>query len=415
MYYISEILNIVVFLMLVQILFKEKLTISAQSITFVIGIYIVGILVLVLLGLENSIFIWETTVELITLFFVLNEKWYETFMSFLLLFSLPSLLNLCITIILQTLVGHSIFVGFLNLEYRFYGKIILAILLIPISIYRYKNKQRLYIGNINKIFLTSITFVFMFSLALLSKNTWASNIVTILMAICSILILVMCIWLIVVDSSRKMENEKSHMIEQYLNYILKIEEEQTEVRKIYHDIKRHINTINLYANEDNMAGIKKYISTLDMNLSEQSSYLYLSDNRIFNAILSEKMSRAKDSGIKICFKGVLKDSSVIEDFDLVIIVSNLIDNALEYAVDHGVNQIDVQSYQDDCKIIISVRNEIRNENIDYTITNKSDKYNHGFGLTNVRDSLRKYNGLLNIEIENQTFSATAIIYFDTCI
>lgn len=47
--------------------------------------------------------------------------------------------------LIKTVEGRSTFDGFLNLEYRFYGKIILAILLMPVSICRYKNKQRLYI------------------------------------------------------------------------------------------------------------------------------------------------------------------------------------------------------------------------------------------------------------------------------
>ena len=44
------------------------------------------------------------------------------------------------------------------------------------------------------------------------------------------------------------------------------------------------------------------------------------------------------------------------------------------------------------------------------ITAKDDKQNHGFGLKNIEKAVEKYNGFMEINHENMTFTVDILLY-----
>ncbi len=43
---------------------------------------------------------------------------------------------------------------------------------------------------------------------------------------------------------------------------------------------------------------------------------------------------------------------------------------------------------------------------------ESDARHHGIGLRNVREKVEKYNGSLEITVEDNRFTATALLFYD---
>ena len=100
----------------------------------------------------------------------------------------------------------------------------------------------------------------------------------------------------------------------------------------------------------------------------------------------------------------------MQNSDLCVIFSNALDNAIE-ACDKilddskdkyiSVNVTYINSF---CfiKIENSKINEINIKNNNF-ITNKKDKFMHGIGLKNIKDTVYKYNGEIKIEFDDDKF------------
>ena len=87
----------------------------------------------------------------------------------------------------------------------------------------------------------------------------------------------------------------------------------------------------------------------------------------------------------------------ISDEDIVQVLSNLLDNAIEAARQCDINHrlIKLKFTCEDAHTILSVSNTYKYEpqitDDGYMITRKEEKQEHGFGLRNVMAVLDKYN------------------------
>nr|WP_307906161.1 GHKL domain-containing protein [Clostridium botulinum] len=119
--------------------------------------------------------------------------------------------------------------------------------------------------------------------------------------------------------------EKSKIQYEYYN---KLENNYKNSRKIIHDMKNHLQTIeNLYSlNEYEDA--QKY--TEDMyELFDKFVQKYYTRNKVLNVIINDKVEKAKNLGINLECKIGDIDLAFIKDIDLTTIFSNLLDNAIE--------------------------------------------------------------------------------------
>ena len=85
----------------------------------------------------------------------------------------------------------------------------------------------------------------------------------------------------------------------------------------------------------------------------------------------------------------------MEDEDVVVVLSNLLDNAIEAASQCAVEKIvKVKFVEENDGYILSVHNTANN-NFSYNgkdvVTTKEDKLSHGYGIKNIKTILEKYN------------------------
>ena len=95
-----------------------------------------------------------------------------------------------------------------------------------------------------------------------------------------------------------------------------------------------------------------------------------------------------------------------------MILSNLLDNALEALIRHP---------QPDSSLRLTIRRihqflliQVTNpctSNIS-VVTSKPDKRHHGWGLKNVKKIVQKYHGSLEYKVENHSFVVTAMLFFN---
>ena len=104
----------------------------------------------------------------------------------------------------------------------------------------------------------------------------------------------------------------------------------------------------------------------------------------------------------------------IENMDLIVIMGNLMDNAIEAAenVQDGFLKIYLYTQNNAHFSVIKVINnyiqEIE-EDRGILLTIKEDKGKHGFGIKNIKAVTEKYNGYFECFYQNKIFTAVVII------
>ncbi|MGG7159862.1 sensor histidine kinase [Clostridium baratii] len=221
-------------------------------------------------------------------------------------------------------------------------------------------------------------------------------------------------------STAKELNEK-HKLQMENNFRPILEDYIHKLRANEHEYKNHLNAIysiiQVSDEKEIKSNINKYIGNIKEN-NHLNNLLYV-DNTILKAILYSKMSLAEEKGIDIKYDitSNLEDID-LDDMDLVVVLSNLLNNAIE-GVEGTENPwinvvISELNNKDKKEYIIRVSNSVNDINqIDLSsITNKGTTTkgeNRGYGLYNVKKLIKKVNGNILIEMEKDSIIIEVII------
>ena len=186
-----------------------------------------------------------------------------------------------------------------------------------------------------------------------------------------------------------------------------ISENFVKQRRRTHEYKNQILCIESLINTENYAELKNYIKNISGYLSTELDYIK-TNNVIVDAILNSKYRETLEKGIMFIFQ--LNDLSTIgiEDEDIVVILSNLLSNAIEACEKYsGKKVIKLKFIKEGDNIIISVKNtyngklEIRDGEIQSSKLTDIDE--HGIGIKNIIDVIEKYQGSYTIQNDKEEF------------
>ena len=186
-----------------------------------------------------------------------------------------------------------------------------------------------------------------------------------------------------------------------------ISENFVKQRRRTHEYKNQILCIESLINTGNYEELKNYIKNISGHLSTELDYIK-TNNVIVDAILNSKYRETLEKGIMFIFQ--LNDLSTlgIEDEDIVVILSNLLSNAIEACEKYsGKKVIKLKFIKDGDNIIISVKNtyngklEIRDGEIQSSKLTDIDE--HGIGINNIIDVIEKYQGSYTIQNDKEEF------------
>ena len=128
---------------------------------------------------------------------------------------------------------------------------------------------------------------------------------------------------------------------------------------------------------------------------------------IVNAILNAKHQEAKEKGILFVLKVNDLSELDMEDEDIVVILSNMLNNAIEACEKcRGKKIIKVKAVKGEGKVIFSVINTIEEmpQFVDEIYeTTKEDKQFHGMGIENVKEIVSRYGGTCAIRHDEGHF------------
>jgi len=306
-------------------------------------------------------------------------------------------------------------------QFMFYSVLILALTrsaLLILFIFINRNIRMKHIGEVlkllpNHIFIL-ITLTCFFTSGLIHTADFNTPNITLKIQILKLLSLSVTFCLIAILISllanvmlKKHYSDMNELLEKQvqiqINHYEKREKINTEIRKFKHDYTNHIGCIKSLLKAEKYAEVSEYLNNISA-IFPADQFLFNTGNFISDAILSDKQESVKEDKINISFSGTIP--SFINNTDLCTILSNAVDNAIEAcaAVENEKN-IEIFGGYKQGYFILSVKNptlnNVNNKNIPQTT--KPDKLYHGFGLQNIKDVVKKYNGVMKIENTDNCF------------
>ncbi|MBA4688146.1 MAG: GHKL domain-containing protein [Candidatus Galacturonibacter soehngenii] len=208
---------------------------------------------------------------------------------------------------------------------------------------------------------------------------------------------------------RKRNVEQEAMKIQFYNqgqydYYAALEEENVNVRKMYHDLKNHLLAIQGLSNEQ--SGSSEAYLQRCLEAVKGYDEFYDTGNQLADIIFYEKCNTAKVNNIKT--KIMIQKNSLndIDMLDLCAILTNSFDNAMEACRQcSGERYIQVKTIKNEAAIIITVKNNYENEPVlnekGELISSKKNKAKHGIGMQSLRMAASKYHGNVEISIDKE--------------
>lgn len=182
------------------------------------------------------------------------------------------------------------------------------------------------------------------------------------------------------------------------------------IRKLKHDLKNHFGVIKgLLSEEKYDLGIE-YLSELDNTVNSMGD-LIKSGNTVVDYIINSKLSNLE--GVQVLVSGFVGNFSDIDDIDMVSILGNILDNAIDAQENvTGEKRIELLFLQKNANRIIICKNSISDsvlKNNRRLNSTKSSPELHGFGHQIVESTVAKYKGLIDYFEENDTFGVQIIL------
>ena len=222
------------------------------------------------------------------------------------------------------------------------------------------------------------------------------------------------IYLIGLMERSTLEIQKNALLHQQMEIqtesIIALEKNYRNQRQTIHDHKNQIQTIYDLLTCGNTSAAIDYIQELQ-GMQTTRIFTINSHHPIVDAILNHKYQVAQEYGID--FQIQVNDLSGVslETHALVVLLSNLIDNAIEGCCRLSVGRIIQCSIIADDRLFVSVRNTSQPVVIsgDTIPTSKSPKEEHGFGLQRIQLILKQLQAEYTFSYKDGWFAFVAEI------
>lgn len=198
------------------------------------------------------------------------------------------------------------------------------------------------------------------------------------------------------------------------NHIDSLKRQDDHLRAFRHDLNNHFICLTSLLKAQHLNEAQVYLDHV-VKTSRRIETITATGNVYADALLQEKKALADDKQIAMEIDMVLPPNISANAFDLCIILSNALDNALEACEKLHPNfspKISVSAQAKQGFLMLEISNTIQgplkiiNNSLD---TTKADKHVHGMGLNNIKAAVSRCGGDLKIYADKDLFTLSAIL------
>lgn len=222
-------------------------------------------------------------------------------------------------------------------------------------------------------------------------------------SVSSILFFVICFINLKSINEKEAYKERVKNYEEYVTkqelYYKELLQKDNETKQFRHDMLNHLACLLGYLEDGENERAMKYVQEMT-GITRSFSKGIFTGNDTIDIVVADVFRQEQE--VKLDWMGRFPQESVISDMDLCILFSNLLKNALEatrlYKGDEKEVMVFVKGLGS--TYFIYVKNPCNQApKIDQNkfLTTKEDKENHGFGMLNIGQVLKKYGGSISYD------------------
>jgi len=216
---------------------------------------------------------------------------------------------------------------------------------------------------------------------------------------------------VLIEQTREMK-----MYEDELSYLEQLEEKEEKHSEFIHNINHYFKAIGELAREENCDQIINLMKELNLNLMQNERIIY-TGHRVVNAVLSEKAREALEN--EITFDVYVEPGirfGETADSDLVAMLGNLLDNALEAvkccAGEKRKVVLRIFMEQEGRVCVVKLVNCFAQKPQQHKsgfVSSKKEKGMHGIGIKSVENTVKKYDGYLQCLVNEESFTVILVL------
>jgi hypothetical protein len=190
-----------------------------------------------------------------------------------------------------------------------------------------------------------------------------------------------------------------------------IRHSQNQIHSLRHDWSNHLLLLSEYIHAGKHAQAQDYISKLKETIHATYNYSN-TGNYDVDCILNYYLAKAETSGCHLTLSLSLPPQLFLSGFDLNVLLSNLLENALEALSHCSQKELDICLKYEKNLFYISIYNTFQaplypQNNVFQTT--KKDRTLHGYGFQNMTAIINKYEGTFSFQTKGNLFMADIIL------
>ena len=214
------------------------------------------------------------------------------------------------------------------------------------------------------------------------------------------------------EQKKQTQLKMAQMEKQYLERLLQEHQRSFDLwRKSIHDFKNQLYAIEHMVNTNQKQQLLQYIHQTHNTNQELAVYVKTGSSSI-DALLTEKARYAQAQDIPFTMNVSMPKPLLINDMDLCALLGNLIDNALEASLKEKERRIEVViSHERFFNLRVSnlcKKNPLLENR--FSFTTKANEEFHGIGIKSIETICRKYNGIIEKEYKDDSFSIHILLH-----
>ncbi|MGG2092647.1 GHKL domain-containing protein [Bacillus sp. S13(2024)] len=257
------------------------------------------------------------------------------------------------------------------------------------------------LGLVTAYFVTKKSFIYV------NQGIVSSWIAFIILGILTLFLIILFFTNYEKEEEKKIIEFKNKMLQEDF---VKMRELYENNAKTYHDLNNHMTILYKLIKGGKSEQALDYINNISKPILSNYGQNVFTNNTIVDFVINNKLEIIKEEKIQNTIEVEIPQKLKIADNDIVAILSNLIDNAIE-ACQH-IEQFDKRWIKITIKKInemiflkiensISIKPKLLNNHF---LTTKKDKKFHGWGLKSVTSIVNKYEGYIRYEYTNKSFN-----------
>lgn len=216
------------------------------------------------------------------------------------------------------------------------------------------------------------------------------------------------------DTHVRQRDTYRQQTDHYRNQLEVIEESQSRLRALRHDMKNHMLHLEAELQQGHYEDALRYLEKMEGELENPAEHAK-TGNRDIDSLLNYKIQKAEqvlsavESDIHVPMELMPKS------FDINVILGNLLDNAIEAAQGSRRKWMKLVLRADRGVFLIHIANSCASppkRKAGRFLSTKENAVEHGIGLQNVKRMVEKQNGNIEFQYEDGIFLVEVMLYMN---